>query len=95
MKGISQNAFLSTGLFHKAILQSGVSTCPIAIKEIGKEIKSFELASILGTDSRDPETVVEFLQTIPGDEIIEAQSKLYSQRVILFLCRYRVINEYS
>lgn len=75
---------ISTGLFHKAILQSGIYTCQIAIKETEREVKSYLLASILGIDSKDPKTVVKFLRTIPADEIVKAQRKLYSKRVILF-----------
>ncbi|EZA62846.1 Esterase FE4, partial [Ooceraea biroi] len=64
---------LSKGLFHKAILQSGISTCIWAIKETQQEMISFKLASLLGNDSKDPEEIVEFLRTIPADEIVKAQ----------------------
>ncbi|RLU22070.1 hypothetical protein DMN91_006450 [Ooceraea biroi] len=60
-------------LFHKAIFQSGISTCTWAIEENQPEANSFKLASILGNDSKDPETVVEFLRTVPAEKIAEAQ----------------------
>ncbi|XP_019889012.2 esterase E4-like isoform X1 [Ooceraea biroi] len=64
---------VSKDLFHKAIFQSGISTCTWAIEENQPEANSFKLASILGNDSKDPETVVEFLRTVPAEKIAEAQ----------------------
>lgn len=45
------------------------------------EARSFKLASILGYDSKDPEKVIEFLQTIPTTEIVKAQHKVVSPEV--------------
>lgn len=45
------------------------------------EATSFKLASILGNDSKDPEKIIEFLQTIPAAEIVEAQSKVLTPEV--------------
>ncbi|KZC12051.1 Esterase E4 [Dufourea novaeangliae] len=42
------------GLFHKAILQSGLLTCPWSINQSLPE-RGFRLAGILGKDSNDPE----------------------------------------
>lgn len=69
---------LSKGLFHKAILQSGVITCDWAMIKNQPETNSFKLAAVLGNDSKDPEKVIEFLQTIPAAEIIEAQYKIFT-----------------
>ncbi|XP_036144784.1 esterase E4 isoform X2 [Monomorium pharaonis] len=67
---------VSAGLFHKAILQSGIITCDWAMIRNQPEVTSFKLASILGSDSKDPEEVVKFLRTIPATKIVEAQSKV-------------------
>ncbi|XP_011630754.1 esterase E4-like [Pogonomyrmex barbatus] len=63
---------LSKGLFQKAILQSGMSTCDWAIIK-HSVAKAFKLASILGTNSKDPEEVVRFLQGKSAAEIVKAQ----------------------
>ncbi|KYM80814.1 Esterase E4 [Atta colombica] len=64
---------LSKGLFHKAILQSGIVTCDWAMIRNQPEANSFKLASKLGNDSKDPKTVVEFLKTKSFAEITQAQ----------------------
>ncbi|KYN22096.1 Esterase E4 [Trachymyrmex cornetzi] len=64
---------LSKGLFHKAILQSGIVTCDWAMIRNQPEANSFKLASKLGNDSKDPKIVIEFLKTKPFPEIVQAQ----------------------
>jgi len=76
--------FIFTGLFHKAILESGLSICNWAIKETQREINSFKIASILGNDSKDPHEILEFLQTQSIDKIIKAQSQFFIAKVISF-----------
>ncbi|XP_026826028.1 esterase E4 isoform X4 [Ooceraea biroi] len=66
---------LSKGLFHKAIFHSGISTASWAITETQQEMISFKLASLLGNDSKNPEEIIEFLRTIPADEIVKAQGQ--------------------
>ncbi|XP_012216886.1 esterase E4 [Linepithema humile] len=75
---------LSKGLFHKAILQSGIATCNWAVLKNKPEDNGFRLASLLGNDSKDPEKVVEFLQTVPASEIVATQYKIFDleQRII-------------
>ncbi|KAL6428698.1 hypothetical protein ACFW04_007943 [Cataglyphis niger] len=68
---------LSKGLFHKAILQSGMAKCFWALAE-NAEDKAFKLASILGNDSKNPREVINFLQTIPAKNIIKAQYKVFT-----------------
>lgn len=58
------------GLFHKAILQSGVVTNPWAHITSNKE-HGYALAKAFGCKSSDPLEVIEFLQTIPADELVE------------------------
>ncbi|XP_011695647.1 PREDICTED: esterase E4-like [Wasmannia auropunctata] len=68
---------LSKDLFHKAILQSGVSTCDWAMMNLPGDnptANSFKLASKLGNDSTDPATVIKFLrEKVSVDEIIQKQ----------------------
>jgi len=49
------------------------------------EANSFKLASILGNDSKDPEKVIKFLQTMPTAEIIKAQYKVLTPEVRITL----------
>ncbi|XP_029169678.1 esterase E4-like isoform X1 [Nylanderia fulva] len=60
------------GLFNKVILQSGIATCLWAQVEEA-EASAFELASMLGNDSKDPVEVVNFLKTIPAHKIVGQQ----------------------
>ncbi|XP_011632725.1 esterase E4-like isoform X1 [Pogonomyrmex barbatus] len=66
---------LSKGLFQKAILQSGISTCDWAIIN-HSDTNAFKLASILGVDSKDPKKVIEFLRTVPAAKIVETQYRV-------------------
>lgn len=53
------------------------------------EANSFKLASILGNNSKDPEKVIEFLQTLSTAEIVEAQYKVLTPEVkIIFYIFY-------
>lgn len=45
------------------------------------EAKAFKLASILGNKSKDPKEVIEFLQTIPAAEIVNAQCEVLTPQV--------------
>lgn len=74
------------GLFHKLILQSGLATLKWVLADNKLDLKlietkCFQLASILGNDSKEPKEVIEFLQKIPAAEIVQAQNKLYTQKV--------------
>jgi len=66
---------LSRGLFHKAILQSGFSVCQWAFQQDPLS-RVFQLAEELGCSSRDPDTILEFLKTIPATALVQAQDKV-------------------
>lgn len=68
------------GLFHKAILQSGMAKCYWTLTQ-NAEARAFKLASILGNDSKDPKEVIEFLQTIPAADIVKVQYKVFTPQV--------------
>jgi len=69
------------GLFHKAILHSGISTCSWAVNETTPEANSFRLASMLGNDSKDPGAVAKFLRSLPVEKIVLAQYTVLSDEV--------------
>ncbi|XP_044012655.1 juvenile hormone esterase-like [Aphidius gifuensis] len=67
---------LSQGLFHKAILQSGVANNPWASVPSSPKKNAIKIASILGKDSSDPVEIVEFLRTIDAIKLLEAQMQM-------------------
>lgn len=74
----SLNGMLVLGLFHKAIMHSGFMQCSWARNQSLPE-RGFKLASLLGKDSSDPEEVVEFLRSVPAEDIIKAQSSILTR----------------
>lgn len=63
------------GLFHKAIMQSGLVTCPWNLGQSRPE-HFFKLASLLGKDSTNAEEVVEFLRTVSAVDIAKATQSI-------------------
>ena len=63
------------GLFHKAIIQSGLLTAPWGLRESQPE-RCFRMAKLLGNDSTDPEEVVRFLRTVSTKDIVQTQSQI-------------------
>ncbi|KYN20422.1 Esterase E4, partial [Trachymyrmex cornetzi] len=68
---------LAEGLFHKAISQSGVATCPWSLTERQSHSmnKGFRLAKILGKTTADPKVAYEFLKTIDAKKLIETEQE--------------------
>ncbi|XP_043525690.1 esterase FE4-like [Frieseomelitta varia] len=67
------------GLFHKAILHSGTLYCPWTTESTKtRTAYGFKLASILGKDTTDPVEAVEFLRTVPAENIVKAQASILS-----------------
>ncbi|KAH9641208.1 hypothetical protein HF086_004595 [Spodoptera exigua] len=60
---------LSTGLFHRAIMLSGVPTCDAIYSYKVKE-KSFLLGKQLGYEGEDPKELLTFLQNVPYEDLI-------------------------
>lgn len=71
---------LAQGLFHRAIMQSGVALNPWAIISEKSSKYAFELAANLGETSTDPETVVEFLRTIDAKKLVDLEFKLHAMK---------------
>ncbi|XP_022827863.1 juvenile hormone esterase-like [Spodoptera litura] len=60
---------LSTGLFHRAIMLSGVPTCDAILSYKVKE-KSFLLGKQLGYDGESAEELLSYLQSLPYEDLI-------------------------
>jgi len=74
------------GLFHKAISQSGVATCPWGLieRQSHSTNKGFRLVKILGKTTTDPKVAYEFLKTIDAKKLIETEQKsLLTETVII------------
>ncbi|XP_046491824.1 juvenile hormone esterase-like isoform X1 [Neodiprion pinetum] len=63
---------LSKGLFHKAIMQSGVILNPWVITPPSVET-AHRLAALLGKETTDVHEIVEHLRTIPALQLIQAE----------------------
>ncbi|KAJ8682868.1 hypothetical protein QAD02_018660 [Eretmocerus hayati] len=79
---------LAKGLFHKAIIQSGVIFNPWATK-LRDEMKkmAYKLCEILGKKARDDVEIVNFLRSIDVQKLVEAQEKcltLQEQKKLMF-----------
>ncbi|XP_025154495.1 esterase E4-like, partial [Harpegnathos saltator] len=59
---------MSKGLFHKAILQSGVALCNWAVRE--NQPEAFQLASLMGYNFKDPVKIVTFFRELSDDELV-------------------------
>ncbi|XP_053970492.1 para-nitrobenzyl esterase-like isoform X1 [Hylaeus volcanicus] len=73
------------GLFHKAIIQSGVLQSPVAMNQ-SVPARSFKLAAHLGSNSTDPVQVVEFLRTIDAKDIVKGYSAMLTKEEEHSLC---------
>ncbi|XP_076286592.1 esterase FE4-like [Lasioglossum baleicum] len=67
------------GLFHKAIMQSGLLTCPWSLNQ-SKPERCFRLAKVLGKDSTDPEEVVQYLRTVDANDIVKAVEHILTEQ---------------
>ncbi|XP_020282812.1 esterase E4-like [Pseudomyrmex gracilis] len=80
---------LAKGLFHKAISQSGVATCPWAFADREPRPAGFQLAEILGKKTSDPKVAYEFLKSIDAKTLRQAELTTFQteneRRKLLFL----------
>lgn len=70
-----------TGLFHKAIVQSGVAINPWAIITKEPSKYAYDLAAKLGEESTDPKTVLEFLRTVDAQKLAFTETQLLKSKV--------------
>jgi carboxylesterase type B len=67
---------MSEGLFHRAIAQSGSALCPWAAEDPAvARTKAFRLGKVLGCNTSDSKELVEFLMTVPAQQLTEATDK--------------------
>ncbi|XP_035737133.1 esterase FE4-like [Vespa mandarinia] len=65
---------LAEGLFHKAIAQSGLATNSWAHTSDEPRRYGYQLSSMLGFESCDPEAVVDFLRKVDVKKLVKYQS---------------------
>ena len=71
-----------TGLFHRAIAQSGTSLCPWAAEDPAvARTKAFRLGKALGCKTSDSKELVEFLMKVPAQELTEMTEKVLTEEV--------------
>lgn len=58
------------GLFHKAIIQGGVSSNPWANIPVNPSKYAYQLAAKLGEKSTDPQTVLDFLRRVDPKSLV-------------------------
>lgn len=76
---------MSKGLFHKAILQSGVPVCEWAVNPIGISRKrAHSVAIISGCLFNNSEDVLNCLKKIPAQYFVDVHTKLYVRIVRLY-----------
>lgn len=73
-----------SGLYHKAIAQSGVLWSAWCRNQSQPE-RGFKLAATLGKETDDPEEVVEFLRKMTAEDIVKAQSAILTLEVKNFV----------
>jgi carboxylesterase type B len=71
-----------TGLFHRAIAQSGSALCPWAAEDPAvARTKAFRLGKVLGCKTSDSKELVDFLMTVPAQKLIEGTEKALKEAV--------------
>ncbi|KAJ8881417.1 hypothetical protein PR048_017898 [Dryococelus australis] len=71
------------GLFHRVIAMSGTALLPLCfIPHDVSNKRGLRLAKVLGCTSDDPRQIVDYLRTVPAEEIVKVQSSAVSDQVI-------------
>jgi carboxylesterase type B len=72
-----------SGLFHRAIMQSGSALNPWAYDEpTSARRKAFRLGEILGLKTTDPNELLAFLQNLSAKEIVTGLHKALTDEVM-------------
>jgi len=84
------DTILLTGLFHKAISQSGTLSCPWGFTEPEScsTNKDFLLAKKLGKVTEDPKVAYEFLKTIDAKKLIETEQKFLKTEAVSVILKF-------
>lgn len=71
-----------TGLFHRAIAQSGSALCPWVAEDAAvARTKAFRLGEALGCKTSDSKELVEFLMKVPAQQLTEWTEKFLTEDV--------------
>ncbi|KAJ8727212.1 hypothetical protein PYW08_015609 [Mythimna loreyi] len=68
---------MSQGLFHRAIAMSGSPFCDWSLA-FHPERRAFVLGKKLGFETEDPDELLEFLQSVPSDELVDTSPNILS-----------------
>jgi carboxylesterase type B len=68
------------GLFHRAISQSGTALHWWGFTKRAQD-RAFSLGQALGFSTNNPDELLEFLQEVPGKDIVEIITRTQSQEV--------------
>lgn len=74
-------------------MHSGLIRCSWAMNQSLPE-RGFKLASLLGKDSCDPEEVIEFLRTVPAEDIVKAQASILTREANNFFFLLNLYRDY-
>lgn len=73
---------LVTGLFHRAIAQSGSALNPWAYEDPQTaRRKAFRFAEVLGCKTNDSYEMLEFLMTVPAQRLVEGVELILTEEV--------------
>ena len=81
LQGIFFNYVLISGLFSRAISQSGSALCPWALNEDNPYDAAFKLGRAFGLETKDPKVLVDFLRKISACVLTKKQSVAVSETV--------------
>jgi carboxylesterase type B len=71
-----------TGLFHRAIAQSGSALCPWSAEDPSiARSKAFRLGETLGCKTSDSKELLEFLMKVPAQKFVEGIDKTAKEEV--------------
>ncbi|KAJ0183515.1 hypothetical protein K1T71_001491 [Dendrolimus kikuchii] len=82
---------MSKGLFQRAIMMSGSPFCDWAIS-YKPELRPYILVKELGLDSQDPDTVLEFLQSVPVEKLLNKYPPLFGFEELLNSSLFRMFH---
>ena len=71
-----------TGLFHRAIAQSGTALCSWVVEDPAiARTKAFRLGKALGCKTSDSKELVEFLMNVPAQQLTEMTERVLTEEV--------------
>lgn len=81
---------LASGLFHKAISQSGSALNPRSLQRNPRKV-AFALGHVLGFQTEDDRKLLGFLKKVPAKVIVEMEEEVYKfLKVNLYLPHFKL-----